>query len=93
MNKHVNSLPWKILGTILKLEKGGTQTYEPKKEEIDDYGQCFTPKIAQTKERLYESRKEGGRGFTHIENCADASIQALEDNFEKEQRKITYCSQ
>ena len=26
-------------------------------------------------ERLYVSRKEGGRGFASIENCVDASIQ------------------
>ena len=38
-------------------------------------------------DRLYVSRKEGGRGFTSIENCVDASIQRLEDYIEKPREK------
>ena len=34
-------------------------------------------------DRLYESRKEGGRGLASIEGCDDASIQRLEDYIEK----------
>ena len=34
-------------------------------------------------DRLYVSRKEGGRGLTSIEDCRDASIQRLEDYIEK----------
>ena len=34
-------------------------------------------------DRLYVSRKEGGRGFTSIEDSVDASIQRLEDYIEK----------
>ena len=34
-------------------------------------------------ERLYVSRKEGGRGLTSIEDSVDASIQRLEDYIEK----------
>ena len=34
-------------------------------------------------DRLYVSRKEGGRGLTSIENNVDASIQRLEDHIEK----------
>ena len=34
-------------------------------------------------DRLYESRKEGGRGLASIENKVDASIQRLEDFIEK----------
>ncbi len=30
-------------------------------------------------DRLYESRKEGGRGLSSIEDSVDASIQRLED--------------
>ena len=29
-------------------------------------------------DRLYASRKEGGRGYASIEDCVDASIQRLE---------------
>ena len=39
-------------------------------------------------DRLYESRKEGGRGFTSIEDTADASIQRLEDYIEKHERGL-----
>ena len=34
-------------------------------------------------DRLYGSRKEGGRGFVSIEDSVDASIQRLDDNIQK----------
>ena len=34
-------------------------------------------------DRLYVSRKEGGRGLDSIEDSVDASIQQLEDYIEK----------
>ena len=34
-------------------------------------------------DRLYKSRKEGGRGLTSIEDSVDVSIQRLEDYIEK----------
>ena len=34
-------------------------------------------------DRLYVSRKEGGRGLAIIEDCVDASIQRLEDYIRK----------
>ena len=34
-------------------------------------------------DRLYESRKEGGRGLASIEDSVDASIRQLEDYIEK----------
>ena len=34
-------------------------------------------------DRVYVSRKEGGRGLTSIEDSVNASIQGLEDNIEK----------
>ena len=37
-------------------------------------------------ERLYVSRKEGGRGLASIEDSVDASIQRLEDYIEKHER-------
>ena len=39
-------------------------------------------------ERLYVSRKEGGRGLASIEDSVDASIQQLEDNIEKHKRGL-----
>ena len=39
-------------------------------------------------ERLYLSRKEGGRGLASIEDSVDASIQRLEDNIGKHERGL-----
>ena len=39
-------------------------------------------------DRLYVSRKEGGRGVASIEDTVDASIQRLEDYIEKHERGL-----
>ena len=39
-------------------------------------------------DRLYVSRKAGGRGLASIENTVDASIQRLEDYIEKHERGL-----
>ena len=39
-------------------------------------------------DRLYVSRKEGGRGLDSIEDTVDASIQRLEDYIEKHERGL-----
>ena len=39
-------------------------------------------------DRLYVSRKEGGRGLTSIKDTVDASIQQLEDYIEKHERGL-----
>ena len=39
-------------------------------------------------DRLYVSRKEGGRGLTVIEDGVDASIQRLKDNIEKRGKRL-----
>ena len=39
-------------------------------------------------DRLYVSRKEGGRGLASIEDTVDASIQRLEDYIEKHERGL-----
>ena len=39
-------------------------------------------------DRLYISRKEGGRGLACIEDTVDASIQRLEDYIEKHERGL-----
>ena len=43
-------------------------------------------------DRLYVSRKEGGRGPTSIENSVDASIQRLEDYIEKRGGRLIQTS-
>ena len=39
-------------------------------------------------DRLYVSRKKGGRGLTSIEDSVDASIQRIEDYTEKHERGL-----
>ena len=39
-------------------------------------------------DRLYVSRKEGGRGLARIEDTVDASIQRLEDYIGKHERGL-----
>ena len=39
-------------------------------------------------DRLYVSRKEGGRGLASIEDSVDTSIQRLEDYMEKHERRL-----
>ena len=39
-------------------------------------------------DRLYVSRKEGGRGLARIEDSVDASLQWLEDNIKKHERGL-----
>ena len=39
-------------------------------------------------DRLYVSRKAGGRGLASIEDTVDASIQRLEDYIEKHERGL-----
>ena len=39
-------------------------------------------------DRLYVSRKEGGRGLASIEDTVDASLQGLEDYIEKHERGL-----
>ena len=40
-------------------------------------------------DRLYVSRKEGGRGLSSIEDSVDTSIQRLEDYIEKNEGGLT----
>ena len=44
-------------------------------------------------DKLYASRKEGGRGLASIEDSMDASIQGPEDYIKKEQRKTNFHNQ
>ena len=82
--KGINTL-CKVLWTILKMDKGETQTNGPKNKEIDNDALGLT---SERWHRLYVSRKGEGRGLISIEDCVDASIKWL-----KEQRKTNYSSQ
>ena len=65
-------LPWAFpscmkLGTILVMDEGRTQTNIPDDKKTND----------DHLDRLYAARKEGGRGFSSIENSLDASLPGL----------------
>ena len=70
-NKHLSSLPCKILLTILKMVKGGTQTNWPKNKQIDDGVQLLT---LERWYRLYEPRRQGGRRSANIEDNVNAAL-------------------
>ena len=78
-NKHYGSPPCKVLRTILKMDEKWTQKNGRQDKKIDLQG--FTPR--DDIDRIYTSRKKGGRGPTSIKNCVDASIQGLEDYIKK----------
>ena len=44
-------------------------------------------------DRLYVSRKEGGRGLGSIQDSADISVQWLDDYIKKAQRKTNFSDQ
>ena len=57
-DNHLGNLSSKILRTILKVDKWGTQINGSKNKALHS---------RDNDDRLYVSRKEGGRGFTSIE--------------------------
>ena len=44
--------------------------------------------LREYKDRLYVSRKDGGRGLATIEECVDASVQGLEDYIKRRKEWI-----
>ena len=78
IRKEYLSLPCKILGNILKMDKEGTQINGPEDKKINDDAQKFRQTI---------STKEGGRGLASIEDNVDASIKGLEDYMKKNKKK------
>ena len=65
------------MGPFLKMDKEWTQTYGPEEKKVDD--KCT---MLYT-DRLYVSRKEGGRGFSSMKDSVDVSIQGLKDYIKK----------
>ena len=68
-NKPLCSPPYKILGTILNMNKGVTQTNQLKDKVIDKMHNAFHPR--NDIDRLYVSSKRG-RGLSSIEDHVDA---------------------
>ena len=78
-NKQLGIPSCKILGTIFKMDEGGTQTNREEGKKVDDDAQGFT---SEGWHRLYVSRK-GGRRVSSTEYSMNASISGLEDNIKK----------
>ena len=67
------------------------QAWKPQKEWNNSNHKAFHPR--DNIDRLYVSRKEGGRGLANIEDNVDASRQRLKDYIKKAQRKTDHDHQ
>ena len=76
-DKYLGCPPRKILGMILKEDEGITST----NAKLMTMNKDLLPR--DDIDRLYVSRKEGGRGLTSIQDSIDASVQWLEDDIKK----------
>ena len=72
-NISLGSPRWKIFRTILKIDKGGTQTNRPKDKKADEHTQDLTSQ-RYIIGRPYMSRKEGGRKIASFMVWVAASI-------------------
>ena len=82
-DKHLGYSSRRILGTILEVDEGRTATNGAKKKINDD-----ALHSRDDVERLYVSRKKGGRGSAIIEDSVDASIRRLKDYIKKSWRRF-----
>ena len=71
-NKRLVSLPRKIRPIFLKIDKGTIQINGLKGKKIVDDAR------PSDVDRLYRSRKEGGRGLATIEECVDTTFPGQE---------------
>ena len=55
---------------------------------LETWGDLLSLKLLWKTDRLYVSRKEGGRGLDSIEETVDTSIQQLEDYIENHERGL-----
>ena len=81
MDKYMDCLPCKILRNILEVDERRTSINGPEnKNTNDDHRDDI--------DRLYVSRKEGGRGLAGIEDSVDTSIRWLEDYVKKNKEML-----
>ena len=67
-------------GSFLKLTREELKQINQRTRKIMTMHKALHPR--DDVDRLYVSRREGGRVLTNIEDTVDASIQRLEDNME-----------
>ena len=68
-------------GPFLKWTRDERRQMDQRTRKLMDMHKTLHPRVDV--DRLYVSRKEGGRGLASIEDSVDASIQRLEDYIEK----------
>ena len=78
-------------GPFLKWPSDELKQMDQRKRKLMTMHKALHPR--DDVDRLFVSRKEGGRGLTSIEDCVDASIQRLEDYIEKTRTKTDYNHQ
>ena len=81
----------KYSGPFLKWTKEELRQIDQRTRKLMTMHKALHPR--DDRDRLYVSRKEGGRSLANIEDCVEATIQQLEEYTKKEQRLITYGSQ
>ena len=54
-------------------------------KKVDNGAQGFKP---ERQNRLYDSRRDGGRGLASFEDCVDASIRGFEDYILKSKERL-----
>ena len=78
--------PVRYSGLILKWIKEELKQMDQRTRKLMTRHKALHPK--DDVDRLYESRKEGGRRLASTEDCVDASIQWLEDYTENHGRRL-----
>ena len=81
MNKYLGCTRVRYSGPIVKWTREEIKQINQRTRELITMHKALHPR--PNVDRLYESRKEGGRGLTSIEDSIEASIQRLEDYIEK----------
>ena len=71
----------RYLGPFLKWTRGELKQMDQRARKLMTMHKALHPR--DNVDRLYVTRKEGGRGLASIEDSVDASIQRLEDYIEK----------
>ena len=73
-------------GPFLKWTRDELRQMDPRTRKLMTMHKALHPR--DDVDRLYVSRKEGGRGLASIEDSVDASIQRLNDYIEKQERGL-----
>ena len=76
----------RYLGPFLKWTREELKQMDQRTKKLKTMHKALSPK--DDVDRLYVSRKEGGRGLASIEDTVDASIQRLVDYIEKHERGL-----